>query len=121
MPVIKFLKWTIETINSHMVNFFWDDQEDHYKYHLANFQSLWQKKEEGGLGISDLRNLNLCLLVSWVQRYHDFNSKLWKQIIDCKLPTSSAALREMSLPFRKGFFGLPKQQRWASDSRWEMA
>jgi hypothetical protein len=38
----------------------------------------------GGLGILDLRNLNLCLLATWMQRYHDDGSKLWKQIIDCK-------------------------------------
>jgi hypothetical protein len=35
MYVIKFPKWSIEVINSHMANFFWDDQENNHKYHLA--------------------------------------------------------------------------------------
>jgi hypothetical protein len=37
MYVIKFPKWAIEIINSHLANFFWHDQEDKYIYHLANW------------------------------------------------------------------------------------
>jgi hypothetical protein len=64
MSLIRFPKWVIESINSHMANFFWDDVEDKHKYHLSNWHSLVQRKENGGLGISDLRDLNLCLLAS---------------------------------------------------------
>jgi hypothetical protein len=35
---------------------------------------LTQRKENGGLGIPDLRDLNMCLLSSWVQRYYDSGS-----------------------------------------------
>jgi hypothetical protein len=59
-----------------MANFFWNDQEDSHKYHLTNVQSLTMRKERGGLGIPDLRDLNLCLLASWVQRYYEGNDKL---------------------------------------------
>jgi hypothetical protein len=31
MSVIKFPKWAIEIINSHMTNFFWDDQEEKHR------------------------------------------------------------------------------------------
>jgi hypothetical protein len=48
-----------------MANFFWDDTESKHKYHLSNWVSLTQRKENGGLGIPDLRDLNLCLLASW--------------------------------------------------------
>jgi hypothetical protein len=67
--VIKFLKWVIEAINSQMANFFWDDNEKKQKYHLSNWGSLTQRKEKGGLVIPDLRDLNLCLLASWINRY----------------------------------------------------
>jgi hypothetical protein len=30
-----------------MFNFSWNDTEEKHKYHLANFQSLCQKKEQG--------------------------------------------------------------------------
>jgi hypothetical protein len=69
MSIIKFSKWVIEAINSHMGKFFWDDLESKHKYHLSNWLSLAQKKEHGGLDIPDLRDLNLCILAAWVQRY----------------------------------------------------
>jgi hypothetical protein len=41
-------------------------------------------KGVGGMGIPDLREFNMCILASWVQRYYDSESKLWKKIVDCK-------------------------------------
>ena len=70
LSVIKFPKWAIETINSQMANFLWNDAENKSKYHLSNWHSLAKKKEFGGWGIPDLRDLNLCLLASWINRYH---------------------------------------------------
>jgi hypothetical protein len=40
-------------------------------YHLANWPSVCLKKEFGGLGIPDLRDLNLCLLCSWIKKYYN--------------------------------------------------
>jgi hypothetical protein len=84
MSIIKFPKWAVKAINSQMANFFWNDQENSHKYHLANLKFLNQRKEVGGLGIPDLRELNLCLLASWIQRYYDAGDKIWKAIIDAK-------------------------------------
>jgi hypothetical protein len=84
MSVIKFPKWAMKAINSQMGNFFWNDKENGHKYHLSNWQSLAQKKDFGGLGISDLRDLNLCLLAAWVERYYDAEGKIWKAIVDKK-------------------------------------
>jgi hypothetical protein len=47
------------------------------------------EKEFGGLGVPNLRELNLCLLGSWVRRYFVDNEKIWKQLIDFKYNTSS--------------------------------
>lgn len=55
--------------------------------HLANWDLLSQKKEIGGLGIPNLRDLNLSLLASWIKRYHHDNNKLWEQLIDFKYDT----------------------------------
>jgi hypothetical protein len=45
---------------------------NNHKYHLLNWVSLPPPppKEVGGMGVPDLRNLNLCLLASWIQRYY---------------------------------------------------
>lgn len=43
-----------------------------------------QKKEHGGLGIPDLQNLNLCLLASWIARYHLSHEAVWKYLVNHK-------------------------------------
>jgi hypothetical protein len=51
-----------------------------------------------------MRDLNLCLLTSWVQRYYEGDSKIWKSIIDYKyqdVPTFSVVELEMLPPFGK--------------------
>ena len=61
MSIIKFPKWVVNMINSHMARFLWNNNDDKHKYHLAHWQ-VAQKKELGGLVIPDLRNLTyLCL------------------------------------------------------------
>jgi hypothetical protein len=67
---------------------------------LANWSLIVQKKELGGLGAPDLRDLNLCLLASWIQRYHDSDGKLWKAIIDAKYHTKSPNI--FCYPYREG-------------------
>ena len=54
MSVIKFPKWAIESLNSQMAHFFWNDHEGRKKYHLANWPLMARKKDFGGLGIPDL-------------------------------------------------------------------
>lgn len=42
------------------------------------------KKEYGGLGIPNLRDLNVTLLASWINRYRLDANRLWKQVVDFK-------------------------------------
>jgi hypothetical protein len=42
------------------------------------------RKEFGELGILNLRDLNICLLGSWLKRYCSDNDKIWKQLVDFK-------------------------------------
>jgi hypothetical protein len=106
LSMIKFPKWAIEAINSHMANFFLDDSDKKHKYHLSNWGSLTQRKEEGGLGIPDLRDLNLWLLASWVNRYQSDPPSVWKEIIDHKYLTAAPNILccedRQSSPFWKG-------------------
>ena len=87
MSIIKFPKWDIKLFNSRMSHFFWDNTEEKHKYHLANWHLVSHKKEFGGLGVPDLRNLNMCLLASWIQRYNLSDNVLWKNIVYYKYRT----------------------------------
>jgi hypothetical protein len=79
-----FPKWAIELINSHMVNCFWDDYGGHRKLHLANWHLICMKKEYGGLGVPNLKDLNWCLLGYWVKRFIKDENKLWRGIVERK-------------------------------------
>jgi hypothetical protein len=46
-------------------------------------------KDIEGLGIPNLRDLNLCLLGSWVRRHALHDQKLQKPIVDIKYGASS--------------------------------
>lgn len=54
----------IKLLNTQMSNCLWNDTEDAHKYHLANWESVSMCREFGGLGIPNLRDLNICLLAS---------------------------------------------------------
>jgi hypothetical protein len=60
-------------------------------YHLASCKHVTMK-EYGGLGVPDLRELNLCLLGSWVRRYSQDSEKNWKMLIDYKYNTRNPNL-----------------------------
>lgn len=93
-------------MNSYMGHFLWNNTEDKHRYHLASWQLVSQKKEEGGLGILDLRSLNLALLASWIFRYQLHKNAIWVKIVDSKYKTSDPNIFRCpdlgSSPFWKG-------------------
>lgn len=52
------------------------------KFYLENWEIIPMCKDFGGLGIPNLRELNLCVLASWVKRYIGGESEIWKEMID---------------------------------------
>ncbi|GJM96927.1 hypothetical protein PR202_ga13805 [Eleusine coracana subsp. coracana] len=66
----------------------WNNFDDNHAYHLVNWPSVTMKKEYGGLGIPDLRDLNVALLASWIRRYEESSGKLWREVIDGKYSTN---------------------------------
>ncbi|GJN16538.1 hypothetical protein PR202_gb03539 [Eleusine coracana subsp. coracana] len=107
MSFIKLPKWAIEILNSHMAHCLWNNTENQHKYHLAHWKLVRMRKEYGGFGILDLRDLNICLLGSWLKRYQVDNDKIWKQVVDHKYKTSQPNVfcsnAQVSSHFFKGF------------------
>jgi hypothetical protein len=102
-----------------MGHFLWNNIEDKYKYHLANWQLVSQKKELGGLGVPDLRSFNMALLSSWICRHHLNSNSIWTRIVDFKYKTKKPNIFRCpdvgSSPFWKGVRGLCKLPIWALD------
>ena len=112
MSFFKFPKWALKLINTHMANCLWNDYEGHGRIHLANWQLVSMKKEAGGLGIPDLRDLNLALLGSWVKRFIRDEGKLWHSVIRKKYmrnaPNIFCVPTTHSSTFWKGVIGNAK-------------
>ena len=60
----KFPRWALDRINSHMAHCLWNNFKGHHKLHMANWNLVSMKKGDGGLGVPDLKNLNLVMLGS---------------------------------------------------------
>jgi hypothetical protein len=59
----------------------------------------------GGWGIPDISNMNLCLLASWINRYHLSDNVIWKKIVNYKYnnhPNIFCCPEIGASPFRKG-------------------
>jgi hypothetical protein len=89
LSFIKFPKWAIKILNTHMSNCLWNDLEGAHRYHLASWDLVSVRKEYGGMGLPNLRDLNICLLASWRRRYEQDRGKLWREILDFKYKTDS--------------------------------
>jgi hypothetical protein len=63
----KFPKWAVQLVNTQMENYLWNDTKDKRRLHLANWNLVCIPKSQGGLGIPNLRDLNICLPASWLK------------------------------------------------------
>ena len=70
-----------------MADCMWSDSEGTGKIHLANWPSIYMRKEYGGMGVLNLQDMNLCLIGSWVKRYIVGEGSLLKKIVDSKYNT----------------------------------
>jgi hypothetical protein len=92
LSFIKFPKWAIRLLETQMTHCLWNNSEECHMYHLANWQHVAMEKDFGGLGVPNLRDLNICLLGSWVRRYAQDKDKLWRELIDFKYDTNNRNL-----------------------------
>jgi hypothetical protein len=65
-----------------MIHYLWNNYADCHRYHLASWKHVTMLKEYGGLGVPNIRELNLCLLGSWIKRYSLDDGKFWENHID---------------------------------------
>ena len=67
------------------------------------------RKEYGGSGVPNLRDLILCLLGSWLKRFLVDDGRLWKHVIDHKYRTNNPNIFTSKvnsfLSSSKGFVG----------------
>jgi hypothetical protein len=70
-----------------MGHYLWNSSNESHRYDLASWQHVNMRQEFGGFGVPNLRELNLCLLGSWIRRYSLDQDKIWKDLVDYKYNT----------------------------------
>ena len=104
LSFFKFPKWALDLINTQMAHCLWSDFEGNRKLHLANWALVCMKKDFGGLGIPNLKEVNFCLLASWLKRYTQDDGKIWKTIIDHKYKTDNPNIFTCAPPHPSRFW-----------------
>jgi hypothetical protein len=64
MSMFLLYKIVIKRIDRGRRKFFWESKMKK-SYHLIKLDKICRAKKNGGLGIKDLRKLNISLLVKW--------------------------------------------------------
>jgi hypothetical protein len=61
-------------------------------------------KDFGGTGVPNLRDLNICLIASWIKRYQEGGGKLWTELIDFKYQTTQPNILHTRVTNSSQFF-----------------
>jgi hypothetical protein len=76
-------KTTIECLDKIRRRFFWQGGGTKKKYHLVRWEKICKSKRKVGLGIKNLRKMNVSLLSKWWWKLENKNG-LWQEIVRYK-------------------------------------
>ena len=90
--------------------FLWGGVEGSKKISWVKWESVCRHKSNGGLGIKDIRIMNVSLLVKWRWRLLNGNIALWKEVLEARYGAIVGGLLE------EGFSGRPSfASEWWKD------
>ena len=75
MSMYLLPKTTTEILDKQRRTFFWQGNGSKKKYHLIQWKVICKSKHKGGLGIKDIRKMNISLLSS--------GGGSWRQMMGC--------------------------------------
>jgi hypothetical protein len=73
-------KTVVKSMDRTRKRFFWQEGGTKKKYHLIKWDKICVPKKKGGLGIKDLRKLNLSLLCKWWWKL-ERGEGMWQEIV----------------------------------------
>jgi hypothetical protein len=83
MSMFLIPKTNIKRLDKLRRTFFWQGGQLKKKYHLVGWPKICKNKKKGGLGIKNLRKLNVSLLCKWWWLLQNRNG-LWQDIVKLK-------------------------------------
>lgn len=76
---LLYVGLSVKKIEKIRRNSLWQGSSTSHKIPLASWAIVCQPKENGGLGIFDLKAMNLALLARWYWKWYKADSTLWNQ------------------------------------------
>ena len=74
----------IKRIERMQREFLWPGNSNHKMFHLVDWDSICKSKEEGGLGMKRLGQMNQALLGKWLRGTGECTDGLWRQALEKK-------------------------------------
>ena len=68
-------------IDQKVRNFIWGNSQEKKKVHLARWETLTNTKENGGLGIQSMRNINIAFMATLGWRLITETKDLWAHVL----------------------------------------
>ncbi|CAL5353932.1 unnamed protein product [Camellia sinensis] len=84
ISIFKMPKGVVREIERIKAAFLWGSLGVKRKIRLVNWKDVTRRKEQGGLGLRRIDEMNEFLLVKWWWRYGVEDNSLWKKIIISK-------------------------------------
>ncbi|GKV26407.1 hypothetical protein SLEP1_g35721 [Rubroshorea leprosula] len=81
MSVYLIPKGILLSIDKIRKSFLWGGGGDERKINWVKWEKICKRKEEGGLGVKDLRKFNLALMGKWWGRLAENKEGLWKNVV----------------------------------------
>ncbi|KAG2570731.1 hypothetical protein PVAP13_7KG023463 [Panicum virgatum] len=83
MGVYLLYEGNYQALDAVRKRFFWQGTNKKRKYHMVKWEALIRPKEFGGAGFMDIRAMNICLLVKWIERVEKNENSICVQLL-CK-------------------------------------
>lgn len=80
----------IHKLEKKMRDFLWEHNSGSKVSHLVNWDMVNASKERGGLGVLNLKQMNIALLAKWCWRFGFEKNHLWYKIIEEKFGAVSS-------------------------------
>ena len=83
MSMYLFPQIVLEKLDKQRRTFLWQEGGQKRKYHLVRWETIWQSKKKGGLGVKDIQKMNLSLLCKWWLKLEN-EKGIWQELVTAK-------------------------------------
>ncbi|WMV13963.1 hypothetical protein MTR67_007348 [Solanum verrucosum] len=82
--ILVLFEGVIKRLDRIRRNFLWQGNKEKKSFHLVKWEEVMTSKENGGLGIKNLKLQSKALSMKWLWKYANNNQMLWRKVIGAK-------------------------------------